>query len=399
MPLVNSALRERLQSRKTAMSSRFIIDNKNFVKGVFRILRNYDTDEEPGFKYVSYYNKELKIGTTSPQSFGLRCPIQEFLDSMRDNGASKDDSDLAWKTVQPSTEYWILVLDMDNPGTAESPGLHILRSKRVVYDQILGQMLDEDSGSDVCDLEEGRDIVVKKTGVQLDTKWSVTWRSDAPISDDADYIAAVRNSACTIKVPGRFYSVDWDKLGQLYEHLTGEAMPDEFREQEGADSGAKEGEDDAPVAAPKAAAKAAAKAAPAAAGKGKLTGAKPAPAPEPEAVADDGDAGGANPDIVFHETRVTLKDENDADLGGLIIGYDDKLGEYDIQDDNGEVWGMKADEFTIVEAEAEPVAAAPVKRRVAKPAAAAPAAAKAAPAKAAAGPRKPASMGIRARLK
>lgn len=391
MPAVNTALRERLKNRQQSLSSSFIIENKTFTKGVYRILRNYDTNEEPGFKYQSYYSKQLECGTASPENSGLKCPIADYLTNLK-NTAGKDDNDIAWKSVQPSTEYWIAVLDMENLGDAEKPGLRIFRAKRTVYDLILQQMLDADAGSDVCDLEEGRDCVIRKTGAMLDTKWQVSWKSDAAISDDADFVEAVRKVANELSVPSKFYAVDWDKLGQLYTNLTGEEMPAHYREQEGAESPAKS----------KASPAAKGKVAPAAKAKAAPAKAKPAPQEDStEQTADEPADAGAGGDpaegIVVGTTRVSFVGESGDTVEGRVVGYTAEGEEYDVEDAGGEIWSMGLTDFTVLEDAPAPKAGP--KKKVAAPA---PAATKAAPAKAApakaAVPNKPASGGIRSKL-
>ena len=335
-------------------------------------------------------------------SFGLKCPIDDYLTELKAT-AGKEDNDLAWKAVKPSTEYWMAVLDMENPGDATKPGVRIFRAKRTLYDQILAQMLDADAGSDICDPEEGRDAVVKKEGQKLDTKWTVVWKSDAAVSDDPDFIEAVRNLANTLIVPNKFYAVDWDNLAKLYENLTGNDMPDSYREQEGAESKA-----EAPAkAAPKTAAKVAPK--PAAKAPAKVAPKKAAPAPEPEAeageenteAATDAPEGGEalHPDpatlgITIGTTVVEFVGESGDKVEGKVVAHEATTGDYDVEDSTGEIWTMGVSDFTVL---APKATGAVRKKSAAKPAAPAPAA-KAAPAKAAGVPNKPASTGIRSRL-
>lgn len=396
MPALNQSLREKLIASKQSMSKGPIIDNKSFTRGVFRLLRNFDQNEEPGYKNVSYYNEGLKIGSTSPISFGLKCPIDDYLTELGVTG-SKEDRDLAWKAVKPSTEYWMAVLDMEDPGTVEKPNIRIFRAKRTLYDQILAQMLDMDAGSDICDPEEGRDAVIKKEGQKLDTKWTVVWKSDAPVSDDPDFIEAVRNVANQLVVPNKFFAVDWDNLAKLYENLTGNEMPEHYREQEGAEA------QEAPAKKP--AAKAPAKPAPKAPVK---PAAKAKPAPEPEAdtaaddtPADDGAGGELHPDpetlgITIGTTRVSFVGENGAATEGKIVAHDADTGDYDVEDDTGEIWTMGISDLTVLPEVSDAPKSGPKKKgaKPAAPAKPAPAAAK----PAAKVPAKPASAGIRARL-
>lgn len=395
-PAVNDSLREKLKARQQSLSSGFIIDNKSFTRGVFRLLRNFNQNEEPGFKFVSYYSESLKMGSTSPVSFGLKCPVDDYLTELKAT-AGKEDNDLAWKAVKPSTEYWMVVLDMENLGDATKPGVRLFRAKRTLYDQILAQMLDADAGSDICDPEEGRDAVVKKEGQKLDTKWTVVWKSDAPVSDDADFIEAVRNIANTLIVPNKFYAVDWDNLAKLYENLTGQDMPDWYREQEGAESKA----DTKPAPAKAAPAKtAAAKAAPAKPAAGKAAPKKATPPPEPEA-SDDADTGAAaddtngdvlHPDpstlgITIGSTMVAFVGESGDKVEGKVVAHEATTGDYDVEDSTGEIWTMGVSDFEIL----PPKATGAVRKKAAA------AAKPAAPAKASV-PNKPASTGIRSRL-
>jgi hypothetical protein len=371
------------------MSSGLLIDNKSFTSGLYRILRNYNLNGEPGYKYVSYYNEPNKVGVTSPVSFGMRCPIEEYIEELK-NTAEKEVRDAAWEAVRPTTEYWMAVLDMRIKTHNDKPNIHILRAKRTLYDQVLTQMLNEDVGTDICDLEEGCNASVSKTGQKLDTVWKLAWGKPEPVSDDAAFVEQVREAACKLSVQHKFFAVDWEKLGQLYEILTGAKLEDhefDYASQTPVYTDAVDGEDpdqggeaDEPAPTPVAAksAKKGGKAAPAAA--------------DPE-----------EPQLK-EGTKVSFNGEGDVQVIGTITGWDETAYEYNVEDEAGEVWGVKPEDATVVEAEepAEPAPVASKKKSAAKagkPAPAAPAAAKAAkPTGGKAAPNKPASGGIRSRL-
>lgn len=403
MAKVSDALRQRLLNQKKQMSTGIIIDNKAFEKGLFRVLpRGGDV---PGVEYISMYCERIKKGSTSPRTFGLKCPVMDYFDSLKT--ADKDVREAAYNTVRTSREYWMAVLDREDMGTTESPNIRILRAKRTVNQAILDRMLDDDDGEDITDLVEGRDIRIKKEGQKLDTEWKVTILDAKPISDDEEFIAAVQAAAEAFDLTQKFFAVKWDELAEIYTQLTGEEMPESYRDQK-----PETPKGSGKTTATKPAATKAAPAKPAAA----KPGPKKAAEPEPE-VAETDDNG-----ITFGVTRVKLVID-DQEVFGVVTLWDGDAnagaGAYDVitevaEGEKPETYACALEDFEIVveettesaedapvDPEVEPEQAAepeevvtPPKRTIAKPAATKPAAApvKPAPAKpAAAAPAKAAS--------
>jgi len=412
-PQISDALKAKLLGQKKAMSTGIIIDNKTFEKGTFRFLRNPNADDL-SLEYFSFYCERIKKGSTSPLTFGLRCPLNDYAENLKLSG-TKEEKDAFYNTIKRTHEYWMPVVDINDLGTVQSPNVRILRGKQSVYMAVINRMTDADHGEDVCDLRSGRNAAVSKSGQKLDTVWNTMFLDSSPLTEDEDYLVALENLMSRFDIKSKAYRVDWEALGELYVEVTGQDMPAEYREQEGADAGA--GSGDEAVASPaatttaKASAtgippKGAAKPATATAAYGPARKAA-APAPEPEPTADENG-------VTIGVTRAAFELDGVRYVG--VITAFNEASCYDFKyEATGEDWTVQPGEFEIVEDEPaaeveETPAPAPAPKgpqRAAKPApapaaVAKPAATPATPAKPAAKPTvaKPASAsaGIKARL-
>lgn len=371
---VSPELKKKLLAQKKAMGSQLIIDNRSFQKGKFYILPSATPEEVPGQEYISVYCDAIKTGATSPATFGLRCPIVDFFENIKRTG-TKEEKDAAYKLVGVTHEYWLSVLDSEDIGTSSAPNIKILRARKTVYQAIINRLVDDDIGEDVTNIDDPRPALIKKTPNAENPKksdWSVTFLDKAPISEDADYIEGLRAAVGSFDVRAKFYKVDWEKLNKVYHKLTGDDIPDHYKEQGdggGTDEGGTteeggEGDGEQTEAAPKAAAKPATKAPPAKmpakpAAKGPAKKAEPEPEPaEPEA-----DENG----IIVGQTRVKLTLDGE-ECEGVVTAFNSDDGNYDVEakDPKGEtgVWTCALEDFTIIEDE-EPAAEpepAPVKK-------------------------------------
>lgn len=351
MPVkISAELRQRLLNQKKAMGSGLLIDNKTLTKARYRILPVVGTDEVPGKEYTSFYCDSIgKKGTTSPQTFGKPCPIMDALNRIRTTG-DKDTKDFAKDFVNIQSEYWMGVLDQDDPGTAEHMNIRILRAKKRVYGAIIDAMCDEDDGENITDPIEGRDIRVKKEGSGKDTEWTVKFLDRGPVSNDQAFVDAFVAAAEKFDPTEKFYAVDWKILGEIYKGLTGESeIPASYMEESGVDesgnSTGKGGKISRPVAKPVARP-----------GNAPAAKQKPEPEPEPDEPEEPEAAAEFEPG-----TKVEFKDADGNVIQGEVLKVsDDNPDNYDVKDMNGEPWGVSKEDLTVIEEpEEEPEEEAP----------------------------------------
>lgn len=224
MAKVSDALRERLLAQKKSMQrGGMLIRNKDITRMRLRILPPQE-GELPGVENTSFYSKTLNKGSTSTMCWGVPDPVSDALDNIYRSG-SKDDKETAKTFCRRTVEYWVPVIDRSDEGTPQSPRLRILASKHGVYQRITDWMLDESDGEDITDPVEGRDVIIKRKGVGLETEWSVDKADRSPISDDEELANAWVELAGGFDVRTRFYIPKFDVLEAMYKGLTGERIP------------------------------------------------------------------------------------------------------------------------------------------------------------------------------
>lgn len=231
MVKVSQALRDRLLGQQRSMSRGIIIDNKGFTRQRMRLLPVH-ADDVPGVEYAGLYAENLdaeKKGTASPVSFGVACPVMDFLDRLMREG-TKEEKKRAFDRVRRSTDYWMGVIIRGDEGVASAPKLRVLRGKKMIYQQIIQRITEEDIGEDITDAVEGRDIIVKKAGQGLETEWTVQFADRDPIHSDKAMARAIVEAAKSFDVRAQFYPVERDVLAAIYEDLSGESIPDEYME-------------------------------------------------------------------------------------------------------------------------------------------------------------------------
>lgn len=350
---VSKALRDRLLGQKKGMGSGAIINNKNFTKGRFRLIPVGD-DQVPGVEYITLYCDGIgKKGSTSPRAFGLACPICDYRDQVQRQG-DKEEKEHLRNSITIQTEYWMGVFDREDMGTSDNPKIRVLRGKRTVYEAIIGYMVDEDDGEDITDPTAGRDVRIRKEGSGTDTKWTVKFLDREPIMDDDDENEAYAAAALGFDPASSFYEVDWEIISAMYEHITGEEVPDHYLEQ-----------------------------------KPSKTGKKSAPAASADDEGDEGEPGEdeteaepeAEPDgeeeatepaegetaVVVDETIVEFDDGEGEMIKGVVVKVytdadDDAV--YDVQtgdDPENDTWTVYPGDVTVVE-EAEPEPVEPTKK-------------------------------------
>jgi len=161
-----------------------------------RLLSFPDNDGQPFKERWFYYNIGTNRGLLAPYQFGDPDPIQELITKLREEG-TKESYELAKKLYPKMRTYAPVVVRGE-----EDKGVQIWGFGKMVYQTLLGLMLDEDYG-DITDLTEGRDIKVvcskqpgkrwamtevrprgKQTKLSDDHKQVKSWMSEIPNLDD-----------------------------------------------------------------------------------------------------------------------------------------------------------------------------------------------------------------------
>lgn len=242
MAKVNAKLRDKLLGQKKQMGKqRTVIDNRDFEKIRFRLLP-IQGDELPGVPYYSFYcpslptedenGNKLPKGPTSPKTFGLECLVWNALDDIYQNGTD-EDKEFAKKFVSRSTEYWLGGIDRSDEGTVGSPRFHILRGKQSVYSKVVDWLVDEDVGEDITHPSEGRDLLIKKvkTGQRnTDVEWKTEKLDPSPIHHDKAFAEAIVDAAEKFDVTRYFYGVHIAQYERIYEGLTGDSLPEDYKQ-------------------------------------------------------------------------------------------------------------------------------------------------------------------------
>lgn len=121
-----------------------------------RLLSFPKNDGQPFKERWFYYNIGNNPGLLAPKQFGDPDPIQELINTLRDDG-SKESYELA-KKLYPKMRCYAPVIVRGE----EDKGVRLWSFGKTVYQSLLNIMLDEDYG-DITDPSEGRDVKVTCT--------------------------------------------------------------------------------------------------------------------------------------------------------------------------------------------------------------------------------------------
>ena len=228
-PKISASLREKLRNQRKRMSNRVVLEKVKKVR--FRALPC--GDDYIGLPFHRFFSRsvgERGGGTTSLRTWGLRCPVWDFLDSMR--SASREDRKAAFDLVNRSTEYWIPGVVRGDEGEPNSPEIHILPCRATGYEMLLDFMLDEEDGEDITDPVKGRDFRYTRADEDGRTRYRVRMMDPSPIHGDPEMASAILSAGENFSVRDLMFETDWDVLGELYEILTGESIPAEYLDQD-----------------------------------------------------------------------------------------------------------------------------------------------------------------------
>ena len=131
-----------------------------------RLLSFPDNDGQPFKELWFYYNIGKERGLLTPHQFGDPDPIQKLINHLREEG-TKESYDLAKKLYPKMRTYAPVIVRGE-----EDKGVQIWGFGKMVYQNLLGLMLDEDYG-DITDPITGRDIKVV-CSKQPGKRWAMT---------------------------------------------------------------------------------------------------------------------------------------------------------------------------------------------------------------------------------
>lgn len=223
---ISDTLRQRMQDQKQSMTTGLIIDNKGLKKVRLRILPC--GEDMPGAVYRGMFSAPLNKGCTSPRTFDLPDPVLDMHEHIKRTG-NKEEKKHAYDTIRPYVEYWMAVLDRSNVGTAAKPNTRIFRAKQTVYKTLIEAMENSEDYGVFLNLTKGRDIRVVKTDEQ--NPWKVLVLDPSPVFDDPKDIPVFLKAVAGFEVAEHFYKVNLAHLREMYDALTGEALPAEIMEQ------------------------------------------------------------------------------------------------------------------------------------------------------------------------
>lgn len=369
MAKLNEAARTRLMQQRTDLEKSGGGGNSKFIhmedgdRIVVRILPA-GPDGLPGVPIVEAFSRKLNKGAVSPATFGGACPISDYLDKAYKSLTKDEFKDLK-TAMRVGTKYTVAVIDREDPGTTEAPIFKLLSLNQKTYDAVLMYMLDGET-DDITDLIEGRDVSIRREGKDTDTVYHLKFEDRSALSDDEEYMTAVRTMLETYSIQDQFYRVDWQRLGELYRAGTGEEIPATYME--GAEEYTREAKEEKPApsrpiqaARPVPAKPAPAKPAAAAPAKPAATAParpapKPAPKPAPAPPAEDQPDGNG---VVLNKTRARFND-GEKDVEGVITAWNGEQGngdQYEVKLDDGSEWNVDIPDLTILEDEPAPAPA------------------------------------------
>jgi len=186
-----------------------------------RLLSFPDNDGQPWKDMYFYYNIGNNPGLLAPYQYDQPDPVQELITKLRDD-SSKESYELAKKLYPKMRTFAPVVVRGE-----EEKGVRLWSFGKMVYQDLLNLMLDEDYG-DITDVKTGRDIRIvceKPAGRQFATT-SVTPRgSVTSLTDDSTQLASWVDN---IPVPTDLYELKtYDALEKLVnDWLNGDDVED-----------------------------------------------------------------------------------------------------------------------------------------------------------------------------
>ena len=174
-----------------------------------RLMSFPDNDGQPFKELMFYYNIPGQRGLLAPSQFGERDPVQELINKLRDEG-TKESYEMAKKLYPKMRVYAAVVVRGE-----EDKGVQLWGFGKLVYQKLLGIMLDEDYG-DITDPKTGRDIKVicsKPPGQQWAKTEILPRGRSTKLSDTASQAKEWMTNIPDIK--GIFQTKSYDELSKI----------------------------------------------------------------------------------------------------------------------------------------------------------------------------------------
>ena len=193
-----------------------------------RLISFPNNDGQPFKELMFYYNIPGQRGLLAPSQFGERDPVQELINKLRDEG-TKESYEMAKKLYPKMRVYAAVVVRGE-----EDKGVQLWGFGKLVYQKLLGIMLDEDYG-DITDPKTGRDIKVicsKPPGQQWAKTEILPRGRSTKLSDDTKQAKEWMTNIPDIK--GIFKTKSYDELSKIVnDWLNGDNEDDEGTEKFG----------------------------------------------------------------------------------------------------------------------------------------------------------------------
>ena len=174
-----------------------------------RLISFPNNDGQPFKELMFYYNIPGQRGLLAPSQFGERDPVQELINKLRDEG-TKESYEMAKKLYPKMRVYAAVVVRGE-----EDKGVQLWGFGKLVYQKLLGIMLDEDYG-DITDPKTGRDIKVicsKPPGQQWAKTEILPRGRSTKLSDTASQAKEWMTNIPDIK--GIFQTKSYDELSKI----------------------------------------------------------------------------------------------------------------------------------------------------------------------------------------
>ena len=185
-----------------------------------RLLSFPDNEGQPFKELWFYYNIGKERGLLAPNQFGDPDPIQELITKLREEG-SKESYELAKKLYPKMRTYAPVIVRGE-----EDKGVQIWGFGKMVYQALLGLMLDEDYG-DITDPQSGRDVKVV-CSKQPGKMWAMTEvrprGKQSSLSDNSKQAQEWFNSIPDLS--GIFQCKSYDELSKIINDWLGEGDTD-----------------------------------------------------------------------------------------------------------------------------------------------------------------------------
>lgn len=187
---------KRYQDEQATVSSNLSIPFLKLPVGrtKVRILPGQDpgsVDKDFYVKSIVHYNvnpNNPKLPVISPKSKNPNayCPIMERVNQLRHSTDPADQAEV--KRMWPKTFYYMGLVMLEGPDAGK---LFVLQGRKTLWKKIMSLMNEPDYG-DITHPVEGFDVVLVKSGKDLDTEYDVLpSRNPSPISDDPEEVQQI----------------------------------------------------------------------------------------------------------------------------------------------------------------------------------------------------------------